>query len=102
MGQLSIIGVVVNILVLPFIPVTMLAVFLTGAGGFISVFLCRVFGWGAHLLLGYELFMVEHFARLPFAAVYLPAFSGWWVVGFYAVFLVIFLLVKMTTPFKLK
>jgi competence protein ComEC len=87
MGQLSIIGVVVNILVLPFIPVTMLAVFLTGAGGFISPLVGQFFGWGAHLLLGYELFMVEHFARLPFAAVYLPAFSGWWVVGFYAVFL---------------
>jgi competence protein ComEC len=94
MGQLSIIGVVVNILVLPFIPVTMLAVFLTGAGGFISPLIGQFFGWGAHLLLGYELFMVEHFARLPFAAVYLPAFSGWWVVGFYAVFLVGFVLVK--------
>jgi competence protein ComEC len=94
MGQLSIIGVVVNILVLPFIPVTMLAVFLTGAGGFISPLVGQFFGWGAHLLLGYELFMVEHFARLPFAAVYLPAFSGWWVVGFYAVFLVGFVAVK--------
>ena len=94
MGQLSIIGVVVNILVLPFIPVTMLAVFLTGAGGFISPLIGQFFGWGAHLLLGYELFMVEHFARLPFAAVYLPAFSGWWVVGFYVVFLVGFVYFK--------
>lgn len=94
MGQLSIIGVVVNILVLPFIPVTMLAVFLTGASGFISMLACHVFGWGAHLLLGYELFMVEHFARLPFAAVYLPVFSGWWVVGFYGVFLAGFVAVK--------
>lgn len=94
MGQLSIIGVVVNILVLPFIPVTMLAVFLTGASGFISALVSHVFGWGTHLLLAYELFMVEHFARLPFAAVYLPQFSGWWVVGFYAVFLVGFVLVK--------
>ncbi len=90
MGQLSIVGVVVNILVLPFIPVTMLAVFLTGAGGFISMFLSHIFGWGAHLLLAYELFMVEHFARLPFAAVYLPPFSGWWVIGFYAIFMLIY------------
>jgi hypothetical protein len=72
----------------------MLAVFLTGAGGFISPLVGQFFGWGAHLLLGYELFMVEYFARLPFAAVYLPAFSGWWVVGFYAVFLVGFVAVK--------
>ncbi len=94
MGQLSIVGVVVNILVLPFIPLTMLAVFLTGASGFISSPVSHIFGWGAHLLLAYELFIVEHFARLPFAAVYLPQFSGWWVVGFYGVFLVGFMLVK--------
>ena len=86
MGQLSVIGVVVNILVLPFIPVTMLFVFLTGAAGMISYPVSQVIGWGAHLLLSYELFMVENFARLPFAAIHLPAFSGWWVVGFYVVF----------------
>jgi competence protein ComEC len=100
MGQLSIIGVVVNILVLPFIPVTMLAVFLTGASGYISTLLCHVFGWGAHLLLAYELFMVEHFARLPFAAVYLPQFSGWWVLGFYGVFLAGFVAVKRWGSFQ--
>jgi hypothetical protein len=28
--------------------------------------------------------MVKWFARIPFASVTLPQFSGWWVVGFYA------------------
>jgi len=87
MGQLSIIGVVVNILVLPFIPITMLAVFLTGMVGLLSLPVAEVFGWGAHLLLSYELFMVQNFARLPFAAVHFPEFSLWWVVLFYLVFL---------------
>ena len=91
MGQISLIGVVVNILVLPFIPVTMLAVFLTGALGFIHPFLGMISGWGAHILLSYELFMVENFARVPYAAAYVPPFSFWWVVGFYAVFLAIFI-----------
>ena len=87
MGQLSIIGMVVNILVLPFIPVTMLAVTLTGMTGFIWHPLSQIFGWCAHILLTYELWMVEHFARLPFAAIHIGAFSGWWVVGFYAAFI---------------
>jgi len=87
MGQISIIGVVVNILVLPFIPATMLAVFLTGALGFIHPFLGMIAGWGAHLLLQYELFMVTRFAALPFAAAYVPPFSVWWVAGFYGVFI---------------
>ena len=94
MGQISIVGVVVNILVLPFIPLTMLAVFLCGALGFISAPLSIVAGWAAHLLLSYELFMVEWFARLPYAAAYVPPFSFWWVVGFYAAFVSGFVYMK--------
>jgi competence protein ComEC len=94
MGQISIVGVVVNILVLPFIPITMLAVFLTGASGCIWHPISIVIGWSAHLLLSYELFIVEWFARLPFAAAYVPPFSVWWVVGFYAIFICGFLYVK--------
>lgn len=90
MGTMSIIGMVVNILVLPIIPVTMLMVFLTGASGFISMSVAHMFGWIAHLLLTYELHMVEWFARIPFASVTLPQFSGWWVVGFYVVFGVVY------------
>ena len=94
MGQISIIGVVVNILVLPSIPPTMLAVFLTGASGFVWMPMAQFFGWISHLLLSYELFMVQNFARVPFAAAFVPAFSVWWVVAFYGVFLVGFVVIK--------
>ncbi|MES2215699.1 MAG: ComEC/Rec2 family competence protein [Patescibacteria group bacterium] len=90
MGNLSIIGMVVNILVLPFIPITMLAVFLTGALGFIIPALSTVTGWATHLLLAYELFMVEHFARFPFASIQVPAFSGWIVTSFYGVLVIVY------------
>ena len=85
MGQISIIGMVVNILVLPFIPVTMLAVFLTGVSGFVSVYISYGFGWLAHALLSYELWIVRHFALMPFASLHVSPFSGWWVVGFYLI-----------------
>lgn len=98
MGSISIIGMIVNILVLPIIPITMLAVFLTGAGGFISIDLAHVFGWVAHILLTYELHMVEWFARVPFASVTLPMFSGWWVVAFYAVFAIVYIFLKSKKP----
>ncbi|MDD5165292.1 MAG: ComEC/Rec2 family competence protein [Candidatus Pacebacteria bacterium] len=102
MGQISIIGVVANILVLPFIPLTMLAVFLTGALGLISSVVSQICAWGAHLLLTYELFIVESFARVPYASLTFPQFSGWWVVGFYVVFFVIkFKLYKLLTKFTL-
>ncbi len=94
MGQLSIIGVVVNILVLPFIPLTMLAVFLTGALGFIPGMIfagvSQVMGWCAHIFLSYELFMVTNFARIPYAAIRVPQFSGWFVVAFYVTFFCVY------------
>lgn len=91
MGQLSLIGIVVNILVLPFIPLTMLLVFLAGFLGFFTHVLSQIAGWGSHLLLSYELFMVSFFARLPFASIEVPAFSGWIVAGCYALYLALFL-----------
>lgn len=94
MGQISLIGAVVNILVLPFIPATMLFVFMTGAVGFVSGAVSQLFGWIAHILLSYELFMVERFARIPFAAARVPAFSFWIVAAFYAVFLAGYLTVS--------
>ncbi len=86
MGQISLIGMVVNILVLPLIPATMLFVTLTGLVGMVSYAASLCFAWVSHIFLSYELFMVTHFARVPFAAAHMPAFSIWWVVGFYAAF----------------
>lgn len=83
MGQLSIIGIVVNILVLPIIPATMLFVSLSGILGFVSIHISEIFGWISHLLLSYELFMVKAFASVPFAAIEIPKFSFWIVMGFY-------------------
>lgn len=94
MGQISIIGMVVNILVLPFIPATMLSVFITGFVGIFSVQVAQIFGWISHLLLAYELAMVQNFARLPFAAVSVPVFSGWWVAGFYLMFTIVWITIK--------
>lgn len=90
MGQISVIGMIVNVLVLPIIPATMLVVFLAGIFGFIWMPLAQLFGWVAHLLLAYELYMVEFFARVPYASVEFPIFSKWWVVGFYAIFFVMY------------
>lgn len=92
MGQISIIGLVVNILVLPIIPLTMLFVFLTGASGFISLSVTNVFGWITHWLLTYELLVVKWFAEIPFASMTLPEFSIWWVVVFYIGFAAVYYL----------
>ena len=94
MGQLSVIGIVVNILVLPFIPATMLAVTLTGGLGFISYQLSVIVGWVAHALLSYELFMVESFAKVPFAAIHTGIVPGWVVVAVYVVLVAVIVIDK--------
>lgn len=95
MGQLSIVGVIVNIIVLPFIPLTMLSVFLAGMFGFVFMPLSVLFGWTSHILLAYELAIVRFFAGLPFAALNVKAFSMWWVVGFYGVLVGGFVMVRL-------
>ncbi len=94
MGQISIIGMIVNILVLPFIPITMLLGFLAGIIGIFNLSLAQPFAWSSYLLLSYELFMVEHFARLPFASAHIGVFSFLWVVGFYVVFAVVWSFIR--------
>ena len=88
-GQISIVGMIVNILVLPFVPITMLFVSLTGFIGMLNLTLAQPFAWFSHFLLSYELFIVENFARLPFASAHVDIFSFWWVVGFYVTFAII-------------
>ncbi len=98
MGQLSIIGIVVNILVLPIIPLTMLFVALTGLAGFVSVFISQILSWVSYILLSYELFIVKIFSNMPFASIELPKFSFWIVVGFYLSYFVA--LVKLPSTFS--
>ena len=73
-GILSIVSLPANILILPFIPLTMLFSFITGILGFISPFLAVPFGYIAHLLLSYILSVIHFFASLPFASVSMRSF----------------------------
>jgi competence protein ComEC len=90
MGQISLVGIFVNILVLPCIPVTMLFVSLTGFLGFVSYYVSLGCAVCAHLLLSYELFMVGFFAHLPYAVATLHSFSLWMMWTMYALYALIF------------
>lgn len=101
MGQMSIVGMFVNIIVLPFIPLTMLLVSLSGLVGFISFTISKLFAYGAHILLSYELFVVEKSASLPFSSIVVPPFSPYIVLLIYAVYFIIFFKFSSTfTQFK--
>lgn len=86
MGQLSIVALPVNLLILPFVPATMLFGFLTSIFGFLGGFLSAPFGLAAYLLLHYELKIVDFFSHLPFAAVSVSNFPLIAVVGIYLIY----------------
>lgn len=86
MGDLSVVSLVVNLLVLPIIPITMLFGFL-GYLSFSLFYISFPFVYLTYFLLEYELFIVETFAKLPFAILETPAIP---------LFVVIVLYVLMT------
>ncbi len=86
-GTLSFVAFPANLAVLPFIPATMIAGFITGCAGLLSSTLALIPGKVAYLGLHYELAAVGFFSRLPFAALSIPNFPFWLAVLVYAIFL---------------
>lgn len=68
MGELSLVAMPTNLLILSAIPATMLFGFLAGVVGFISTTMAFPFAFVAYGLLEYELRVVEFFSHLPFAS----------------------------------
>ena len=86
MGEVSLVAIVVNLLVLVFIPITMFLGFITGVVGFVSYTASLFFALPTFVFLYYEIAIVEWFARLPFASVAIPSFSLTLMFGVYAVY----------------
>lgn len=85
-GELSIVSIVVNVLVLPMVPVAMLLTFVTGIVGLFSSTLASMIGFFTYLSLAYILEVATFFAQVPFAAFSVPAFPFWVVSVSYALF----------------
>jgi len=99
-GEVSLVAVAVNVLVLPMVPVAMLLTFITGLIAFISMPLALPIAWLAHLSLFYILFLASTFASLPVASASVPAFSVVTLVCMYAVLLTLlwYIFIKKSKP----
>ncbi len=91
MGTLSLVALPVNLLILPLIPMTMFFGFVVGMVGFVSSLVALPFTFITHLLLWYELKVVEIFAALPFASISISYFPLWLMALVYIGFTVFFL-----------
>ncbi len=67
-GVFSLVSIPANILILLFIPITMLLVFITGISGFIYAAVSIIFGYISYLLLAYILSVIHILGSLSFAS----------------------------------
>lgn len=88
-GNFSSVALPTNLLVLFFVPLTMLFGFLTGVSGFISGALSLFFGLMTSGLLYYDLKVVEFFSALPFASFNISNFPLWLMISMYISYAVI-------------
>lgn len=90
-GLLSLVALPVNILVLPLVPLAMLASLVALIVGAVVPFLAPFVSLPAYGLLSYIIGVVDIGATLPFAGVSVPAFSFALVLACYAVLTYVFL-----------
>jgi len=85
-GEISLVSIPVNLLVLPVIPVSMFLGLFTGVFGWISSALAFPIGFLNFVLLDYVLKVVDFFSSLSFASVFVGGFSVWVMVSVYLVY----------------
>lgn len=90
-GFFSAVSLPVNLLVLPLIPLTMLASFMTAITGIFYWSISLPFAFVSHILLSYELIVVDFFSKFSLAEIPVSNFSGWIVMVFYVTVVVYFL-----------
>ena len=101
-GEFSVVAVLVNVLVLPMVPLAMLLAFVTGIAGFIFAPLALLVGFVANLSLSYIIVTATLFAALPFASFAVPAFPFWVVLVLYGALALVLILMSKRTEDKVE
>ena len=70
-GRLSTVGIVVNALVLPVVPIIMLMGFLSVIAGIFGSLVAAPFGYATYFLIEYLFKVSDFFSNIPYASVYL-------------------------------
>ncbi len=91
---ISFISLLVNVLILPIIPITMLFVFIAAVVGSIFVPLAMVAGWFAHTLLSYEVAIISFFAQQEWSYRQIEALSIFSVILYYILLIAILIYLR--------
>ncbi len=74
-GEISLVSVLVNVLVLPVVPVAMLLTFIMGSVAFVSEAASTLLVYPTHAMLSYIILVAVWSVKIPYAAIPLPAVS---------------------------
>jgi competence protein ComEC len=93
-GEFSIVALVVNVIVLPVVPISMLLTFLTGLLSFGSLTLAGLLSVPTYYSLLYINEIAIWFAKLPFSAYTIPSFPFYLVVVTYSILFILMFILK--------
>lgn len=100
-GEFSVVAVLVNVLVLPMVPIAMLLAFLTGLSSFVFSPLASILAFVTHLSLTYITALAEWFSSLSMAAFVVPPFPFWYVpIGYVLIALLVWRLYRQPRELK--
>jgi len=84
-GYVSFVSLLANVLILPMVPVSMLAVFLVAVAGSVSHGFSLIFAWLAYLPLNYEIRVIEMLSGLEWAGKNVGSLHRLQIIGWYAI-----------------
>jgi len=82
--QLSLIAPLSNLVIVPLVPYAMLAGFIGTVAGYVWIPLGKILGWPGYLLLQFMIGATSALAKIPYAALEIPAVSSAFIVVYYA------------------
>lgn len=82
-GEVSLVSLLANLLILLFIPVTMLSGFIAAVLSYVNIIFALPFSYLAHSLLSWILNVSKVLASLPISSIKVPYFPAWLVISIY-------------------
>jgi len=89
-GQISFLSPLINVLVLPIVPLIMILGAITALFGLVWQPLAQIASWFAWVPLTYFIKIIEWFGKLPWVSFEIGKISFWWEIGYYLILGAIF------------
>jgi len=87
--RISLVSPIVNVLIVPLIPLTIIAGFISMFLGIIWLYLGKIFSIFTWFLLEYEIYVVSIFSKIPMASIEVNKIWIGWIILYYIIIILI-------------